>query len=161
MEKNVFFRTTNSPLVTHDQGCDQPNKSHTTSSSDSSQYPIAYDSLSRFLETYKRAADQSMLARKRATVRRQKEVAKQKREIEKAQTVNHLLIGPLRQASQLVFLFLSSYHSCFLNSTHIQISYLTTFIEKIFLLCTFKGERYRLQAANDRFKRFSGVLLIK
>ncbi|XP_034242392.1 early endosome antigen 1-like isoform X2 [Thrips palmi] len=96
-------RATKSPTDSHNKVCDQQDKSHTTSSSDSSQYPIAYDSLSRFLETYKRAADQSMLARKRATVRRKKEVAKHKREIEKAQTFaeNHLLIGPLRQGTQV------------------------------------------------------------
>ncbi|KAK3930137.1 Glutamine--fructose-6-phosphate aminotransferase [isomerizing] [Frankliniella fusca] len=71
-----------------------------SSSGSSNKYPIAYDSLSRFLETYKKAAEHNMKARKRAAECRHRELTKQKKEIHQSQisNQNHLLIGPLRQA---------------------------------------------------------------
>lgn len=74
-----------------------------SSASESSKCPIAYDSLSRFLETYKNAAEHNMLVQKRATERRRKELSKQKKEIQQSRNANenHLLIGPLRQAVEL------------------------------------------------------------
>lgn len=75
----------------------------TMTSSSNSRSPIAYDSLSRFLETYKKAAEQNMLARKRAVSRKKKLANKREKDIQEAHLAgaNHLLIGPFRHTSRL------------------------------------------------------------
>lgn len=87
------------PTIPSKETKDSFPSSVSSSNSESNPCPIAYDSLSRFLETYKRAAEHNMLARKRAVVRKQKTALRQKKETALAQTAtdNHLLIGPLRR----------------------------------------------------------------